>query len=293
VAVGMIGVMVPNAFADEIPLDAKEKILEQKIPTWLKSVGGLLLENKITNDEFDNVLKFLIKTEILSSEQTSFKNFITGIEFHSNYNAIKNLQLNTQATKIIETNPRDVCIKLAMKDSKLTATERSACHRIDREYVGIIADDSPWVGLHEKKTVATNTQATKIIETNPRDVCIKLAMEDSKLTATERSACHRIDREYNWGFQDDSSAETIANMIPAKGLPPTYTYGGSVNASCSISYLDERTEHYVQKIDDWMRPEHNAYESGMMSYDELYEENQRITEYYTQKYIDDISYVCR
>jgi hypothetical protein len=231
VAVGMIGVMVPNAFADEIPLDAKEKILEQKIPTWLKSVGGLLLENKITNDEFDNVLKFLIKTEILSSEQTSFKNFITGIEFHSNYNAIKNLQLNTQATKIIETNPRDVCIKLAM--------------------------------------------------------------EDSKLTATERSACHRIDREYNWGFQDDSSAETIANMIPAKGLPPTYTYGGSVNTSCSISYLDERTEHYVQKIDDWMRPEHNAYESGMMSYDELYEENQRITEYYTQKYIDDISYVCR
>ena len=42
-----------------------------------------------------------------------------------------------------------------------------------------------------------------------------------------------------------------------------------------------------------MRPEHNAYESGMMSYDELYEENQRITEYYTQKYIDDIKYGCR
>ena len=228
----MIGVMVPNVYADEIPLEAKEKILEQKIPTWVKSVGVLLVENKITNDEFDNVLKFLIETEIILPEQTSFKNFITGIEFHSNYNAIKNSQLNMQATKIFEVNAKDPCIKTAMDDGKLTAAERNICWRIDRTYVGDVV-------------------------------------------------------------YDDSSAKTIANMVPAKGPPPTYTYGGSVNASCSSSYLDERVEHYVQKIDDWMRPEHNAYESGMISYDELYEENQRITEYYTQKYIDDINYVCR
>ncbi|MBT3474209.1 MAG: hypothetical protein HN452_01205, partial [Thaumarchaeota archaeon] len=90
VAVAMIGVMVPSVFADEIPLEAKEKILEQKIPTWVKSVGVFLVEDKITNDEFDNVLKFLIKTEIILPEQTSFKNFVTDILFDSNYNTMEN-----------------------------------------------------------------------------------------------------------------------------------------------------------------------------------------------------------
>ena len=93
--VTMIGVMVPSVFANEIPLDNKEKILEQKIPTWVKSVGIFLVEDKITNDEFDNILKYLIKTEIILPEQTSFKNFIMSIEFYSNYKSIKNSQLNT------------------------------------------------------------------------------------------------------------------------------------------------------------------------------------------------------
>ena len=65
VVVAMIGVMVPSSFANGIPLDNKEKILEQKIPTWVKSVGIFLVEDKITNDEFDNILKYLIKTEII------------------------------------------------------------------------------------------------------------------------------------------------------------------------------------------------------------------------------------
>ena len=273
VAVAMIGVMVPNVYADEIPLEAKEKILEQKIPTWVKSVGVLLVENKITNDEFDNVLKFLIETEIILPEQTSFKNFITGIEFHSNYNAIKNSQLNMQATKIFEVNAKDPCIKTAMDDGKLTAAEFNMCIQADQK-AKYVSDES--------------------ITSDAKDLCIKIARDDGKLTAAERNICWRIDRTYVGDVvYDDSSAKTIANMVPAKGPPPTYTYGGSVNASCSSSYLDERVEHYVQKIDDWMRPEHNAYESGMISYDELYEENQRITEYYTQKYIDDINYVCR
>ena len=65
VAVAMIGVMVPSGFGQETPSSIKEESPKQKIPTWVKDVAVLWVDDKITNDDFLNTIKYLKESNII------------------------------------------------------------------------------------------------------------------------------------------------------------------------------------------------------------------------------------
>ena len=65
VAVAMIGVMVPSVFGQETPSSIKEESPKQKIPTWVKDVAVLWVDDKITNDDFLNTIKYLKESNII------------------------------------------------------------------------------------------------------------------------------------------------------------------------------------------------------------------------------------
>jgi len=233
VAVAMIGVMVPSVFADEIPLEAKEKILDQKIPTWVKSVGVLLVEDKITNDEFDNVLKFLIKTEIILPEQTSFKNFVTDILFDSNYNTMENSELNTPPNSftmdISKYETRKECTDDLMKNNQKTILNIKQCAKIIEDHtkipkmynrIEVILENrnkpnADWyfsttdTGYYKESKPESNKPGGDFLDRDntirnvldardfdTRDECLKVAREDGTLTATEKNVCVKVNRTW-------------------------------------------------------------------------------------------------
>ena len=76
VAVAMIGVMVPSGFGQETPSSIKEESPKQKIPTWIKNVAILWIDDEITNDEFLNTIKYLKESNIIKITKITDYDFV-------------------------------------------------------------------------------------------------------------------------------------------------------------------------------------------------------------------------
>ena len=311
VAVAMIGVMVPSVFADEIPLEAKEKILDQKIPTWVKSVGVLLVENKITNDEFDNVLKFLIKTKIISPEQTSFKNFVTDILFDSNYNTIENLELNTPPNSftmdISNYETRKECRDDLLKNNQKTILNIKKCAKIVEDHTKVpkIYNTTEWIienrhkqggEILDRDNTIRNVLDARDFDT--RDECLKVAREDGTLTVSERNVCVTVNRTWavdtiiydNYGNKVGTQAlnncnDSNCNSNYQYGNYYYGNYGYDFNMDAEVQYALNRADHYAYQSLDALDTYVDQWMSGQISYGEYERKAMASMEYYGNQYV--------
>jgi hypothetical protein len=314
VAVAMIGVMVPSTFAEEMPLDTNKKILEQKIPTWVKSVGVFLVEDKITNDEFDNVLKFLIKTEIISPEQTSFKNFITGIEFYSNYKAIKNSQLNpisnSDTIDISKYKTNQECRLDLVKNNKNTILNIKQCDKIISnshvkipkmyDFMDRILENRDYRQIDQQEQNKKQQELEKY--TSPQDCMKKSKADDGIISVSEKSLCDQVNR--TWAV-DTKIYDNFGNLVGTQALNNCndsdcgsygsydsgyygdYDYGFNMDAE--VLYALNRADVYAKASLSEVDKYANQWANGQISYGEYERKAMASMDYYSNQYASEMT----
>ena len=269
VAVAMIGVMVPSISAEETPSWTKEKLLEQKIPTWMNSIGVLLVEDKITDDEFYNVLNFLIENEIISPEQTSFKIFVTGIELYSNYNIIKNSELNilsnSDSIDIFNYETRQECLEGILKNNQKTILNIKKCGKI----------------------IEDHTKTPKISDFIDR-VQDSREHKNANLGWTESPQTKNVYKSGSYYSQYSSMDHRGQNT----GIYDNYgydnygydNYGYDFNMDAEVQYALNRADHYAYQSLDAVDTYANQWVNGQISYGEYERKAMASMEYYGNQY---------
>ena len=298
----MIGMVIPSSFANEIPLDNKEKILEQKIPTWVKSVGIFLVEDKITNDEFDNILKYLIKTEIILPEQTSFKNFITSIEFYSNYKSIKNSQLNTlsnsDAIDISKYKDNQECRTELKKINKLTIQTMKECNKIisnshvktpkTDDFMDRILESRNYRQIDQQEQNKLQQELQKY--TSPKDCLEKSKADDGVVSASEKSLCDRVNR--TWAV-DTQIYDNFGNLVGTQALNNCNDSNcdsyGSFNMDAEVRYALNRADAYAKASLSEVDKYANQWVNGQISYGEYERKAMASMDYYSNQYASEMT----
>ena len=309
VAVAMIGMMVPSISAEETPSWTKEKLLEQKIPTWMNSVGVLLVEDKITNDEFRNMLNFLIEDKIISPEQTSFKIFVTGIELYSNYNTVKNSELNllsnSDAFDIFKYDTRQECLEDILKNNQKTILNIKKCGKI-------IEDHTKTPKIYDTtKHILENRYNPKIYDKlgfeienkldardfGTRDECIKEAQSDGKYDILEKTVCDKVNRTWavdtiiydDYGNKVGTQAlnncnDSNCNTDYQYGNYQYGNYGYDFNMDAEVQYALNRADYYAYQSLDAVDTYANQWVNGQISYGEYERKAMSSMEYYGNQY---------
>ncbi|MBT6646861.1 MAG: hypothetical protein HOB51_05010, partial [Thaumarchaeota archaeon] len=125
------------SFLDEEITDIQNISLDdskKEIPAWIKNTAVLWVDDKITNDDFLQGIRFLVKTDVISPKQIDLSIFTAKIWSDVNSNVIQNSKLttlsNSDTIDISKYNTNQECRVDLAKNNKNTILNMKQCDKI-------------------------------------------------------------------------------------------------------------------------------------------------------------------
>jgi hypothetical protein len=274
---------------------------KKEIPSWIKKTAVWWMDDEITNDDFLQGIKFLVKTDVIPSKQIALSNFAAKIWSDANFNAIKNSKLttlsNSDAFNILKYDTRQQCLEDILKNNQKTILNIKQCGKIIEDHT-----KSPKM-YDTTKHILENRYNPKIYDKlgfetenkldardfGTRDECVKEAQSDGKYDILEKTVCDKVNR--TWAV-DTIIYDDYGNKVGTQALNNcndsncnSYgSYNSGYYGGYDYNYNDADVQRYLSQADSFAQNYLNALEPYAQQY-------LNDIEPYAQQYVNgDISY---
>ena len=317
------------AFLDKNESDIQNVVSNESkkvIPHWIKNSATWWVENKITEKDFLQGIKFLVKTNVILSKDSL--NSLTGEMWMKKLlqtDVNSNLLSNSNTIDISKYKDNPECRTELKKINKLTIQTMKECDKIiSNSHVKTPKIDDTFKRIIESRAHKPGNQPSNIGQdpfdyenrvywqtkeinnnlekignyTSPQHCMIESKADDGIISASEKSLCDQVNR--TWAT-DDTILDNYGNKIGDnyRGYVSSdsydygsYYYGGydySFNMDAEVQYALNRADIYANQALSEMDKYANQWASGQISYGEYERKAMASMDNYSNQYASEMT----
>ena len=283
-------------------LDKNENNLENvsldeskdKIPHWIKNSATWWAEDKISEKDFLQGIKFLVKRDIIPLKQNSLNNLAGEIWFekikqnNSKLSPLSNLELNIDSTSdiidISKYKDNQECRTELKKINKLTIQTMKECDKIiSNSHVKIpkMNVDKILENREDPKRWASPGDIPNYA--SPKECMIQSRADDGVISVSEKSLCDQVNR--TWAI-DTQIYDNYGNLIGTQALNNCNDLGcRTFTMGEAIQYASNLADAYARISSSEVDKYANQWASGQISYGEYERKAMASMEYYGNQYV--------
>ena len=300
------------SFLDEEKTDIQNISLDdskKEIPAWIKNTAVWWTDDKITNDDFLQGIRFLVKTDVIPPKQIDLSMFTAKIWSDVNSNAIKTSKLtalsNSDTIDISKYDTNQECRVDLAKNNKNTILNMKQCDKItSNSHIKIpkMYDTIDRIVENRDYRQITPQEQNKRQQelenyTSPQDCMVKSKANDGVISVSEKALCDQVNRTWavdtiiydNYGNKVGTQALNNCNdsNCYSYGSYNSGYYGGydyGFNMDAEVQYALNRADHYAYQSLDALDTYANQWVSGQISYGEYERKAMASMDYYGNQY---------
>ena len=258
------------SFLDEEKTDIQNISLDdskKEIPAWIKNTAVWWTDDKITNDDFLQGIRFLVKTDVIPPKQIDLSMFTAKIWSDVNSNAIKTSKLtalsNSDTIDISKYDTNQECRVDLAKNNKNTILNMKQCDKI--------------ISNSHVKIPKMYDTIDRIVESREH--------KNANLGWTEPIPTKNV---YVSGSYDSQDSQTSNRGLSTGGYDYNSGYYGGYdygfNMDAEVQYALNRADHYAYQSLDALDTYANQWVSGQISYGEYERKAMASMDYYGNQY---------